>query len=304
MITLFETRQTEQADPRFVDLDSWSTDKMLAAMCDGQLEAVAAVQAALDSIARAADDAVPPLTRGGRIVYLGAGTSGRIGVQDGAELPATFDWPADRVVFALAGGQEALVRSVEGAEDNEADAARAIAMAKIGSDDVVIGIAASGTTPYTVAGLRAAAAAGAVTIAIAANPGTPLLVAARHPILVQTGREVIAGSTRMKAGTAQKIVLNLFSTAVMVKMGRVYRGLMVHLRASNAKLERRGKTIVAAIVGCSDEEAARHLQSAGGDVKSAILLGFGLPLDKVADALDRHQGDLRATIDEIGSDHA
>jgi len=199
---------TEQISPRYIDLDSWSAEEMIAAMYEGQLAAAAAVRPALADIARAVDAAVPALQRGGRIVYVGAGTSGRIGVQDGTELPPTFDWPSDRLVFAMAGGLCALVQSVEGAEDDEAEGARAVTNAKVGANDVVIGIAASGTTPYTVGALRAATKAGAVTIAIAKNPRAPLLEAARHPILVVTGTEVIAGSTRMKAGTAQKIVLN------------------------------------------------------------------------------------------------
>ena len=176
-------------------------------MYEGQLEAAGAVRGALEAIAAAVEDAVPALQRGGRIVYVGAGTSGRIGVQDGAELTPTYDWPEDRLVFAMAGGLDALVRSSEGAEDNEAAGAKAMADAKIGANDVVIGIAASGTTPFTIGALRAATAAGAVTIAVANNPGAPLLEVARHRILVDTGSEVVAGSTRMNAGTAQKIVL-------------------------------------------------------------------------------------------------
>src|SRR5499427_9680900 len=235
--------RTEQIDPRYVDLDSWSASEMIAAMYEGQLEAAGAVRGALGAIAAAVEDAVPALQRGGRIVYVGAGTSGRIGVQDGTELPPTYDWPADRVVFAMAGGLAALVQSTEGAEDDEATGASAMAEAKIGADDVVLGIAASGTTPYTIGALRAATAAGAVTIAIANNPGAPLFDVTGHKIVVESGEEVIAGSTRMKAGTAQKIVLNLFSTAVMVKLNRVYRGLMVHMRARSAKLKRRAAMI-------------------------------------------------------------
>ena len=148
--------RTEQIDPRYVDLDSWSAAEMIAAMFEEQLAAAAAVRGALGAIAAAVEDAVPALQRGGRIVYAGAGTSGRIGVQDGSELPPTFDWPADRVVFAMAGGLDALVRSAEGAEDNEAAGAQAMADAKIGANDVVIGVAASGTTPFTIGALRAA----------------------------------------------------------------------------------------------------------------------------------------------------
>ncbi len=289
---------TEKISPRYVELDSWSSGEMLAAMYESQLAAAAAVRAALPAIAAAVDAAVPALRRGGRIVYVGAGTSGRIGVQDGSELPPTYDWPADRVVFAMAGGLGALVRSAEDAEDDEATGARAMEDAKIAPDDVVIGIAASGATPYTIGALRAATAAGAVTVALASNPGAPLFDVAAHRILVETGAEVIAGSTRMKAGTAHKIVLNLFSTAVMVKLNRVYHGLMVHMRARNAKLKRRAATIVSEIIGCAASEAAQLVEQADEDVKIAVLLGLGLaPLD-AARILARHDGNLRMAIAE------
>src|SRR5499427_8044847 len=291
--------RTEQIDPRYVDLDSWSASEMIAAMYEGQLEAAGAVRGALGAIAAAVEDAVPALQHGGRIVYVGAGTSGRIGVQDGAELAPTYDWPEDRVVFAIAGGLDALVRSSEGAEDNEAAGAKAMTDAKIGANDVVIGLAASGTTPFTIGALRAASAAGAVTIAVANNPGAPLFEAARHRVLVDTGSEVVAGSTRMKAGTSHKIVLNLFSTAVMVKLGRVYRGVMVDMRARNAKLLRRAETIVGEIVGCSVGDAARFVEQADGDVKIAVLLGFGLGLADAAEVLSRNGGNLRMAIAEV-----
>ena len=173
-----------------------------------------------------------------------------------------------------------------------------MADAKIGPNDVVIGIAASGTTPFTIGVLRASSATGAVTIAVANNPDAPLFQVARHRILADTGSEVIAGSTRMKAGTAQKIVLNLFSTAVMVRMGRVYRGLMVDMRARNAKLRRRAEAIVREIVRCPGGDAARYLEQADGDVKTAILIGFGLDRSEAAQLLQRHGGNLRSAIDE------
>jgi N-acetylmuramic acid 6-phosphate etherase len=288
--------RTEQISPRYVELDSWSTAEMIAAMYEGQLAAAAAVRGALGAIAAAVEDAVPALQRGGRIVYAGAGTSGRIGVQDGSELPPTFDWPPDRLVFAMAGGLDALVRSAEGAEDNEAAGAQAMADAKIGPNDVVIGVAASGTTPFTIGALRASSASGAVTIAVANNAKAPLFEVARHRILVDTGSEVIAGSTRMNAGTSQKIVLNLFSTAVMVKMGRVYRGLMVDMRARNAKLRRRAEAIVCEIVHCPESDAQRYLEQADGDLKTAVLLGFGLSRTEAAQLLQRCAGDLRSAI--------
>jgi N-acetylmuramic acid 6-phosphate etherase len=288
--------RTEQISPRYADLDSWSTAEMLAAMYEEQATAARTVRSALAAIAVAVEDAVPALQRGGRLVYVGAGTSGRIAVQDGAELAPTFDWPTERVVFAMAGGLETLVRSAEQAEDDEAAGARAMADAKIGSNDVVIGVAASGTTPFTIGALRAASAAQAVTLAVANNPGAPLFDVARHRILVDTGSEVIAGSTRMKAGTAQKIVLNLFSTAVMVKMGRVYRGLMVDMRARNAKLRRRAAAIVAELLHCPEGNAEGYLEQADGDVKTAVLLGLGLGRSEATQLLQRHDGNLRSAI--------
>src|SRR6185503_9540088 len=165
--------RTEQISPRYVDLDSWPATEMIAAMYEAQLAAAGAVRGALGAIAAAVEEAVPALQRGGRIVYVGAGTSGRIGVQDGAELPPTFDWPADRLVFAMAGGLGALLQSAEQAEDNEAAGAQAMSDARIGVNDVVIGLAASGTTPFTIGALRASSGVGAVTIAVANNPGAP-----------------------------------------------------------------------------------------------------------------------------------
>jgi N-acetylmuramic acid 6-phosphate etherase len=293
---------TEHINPRFVDLDSWSTGDMIEAMYEGQLVAGAAVRPALPAINAAVDDAVSALQRGGRLVYVGAGTSGRIAVQDGAELGPTYDWPGDRVVFVMAGGMQALAESVEGAEDNEAKGADAIAEARVQQHDVVIAVAASGTTPFTVGALRAAAARGALCIAVANNRGAPLFKPARHRILIETGTEVLAGSTRMQAGTAQKIVLNLMSTAVMVKLGRVYRGLMVSMRASNAKLLRRAEIIVSQIVGCGETEAAGFVQRAEGDVKLAVLLGLGWEHAEAVEALLKREGNLRSVIDALAQD--
>ena len=295
---------TEQISPRFVDLDSWSTSDMLDGMYEGQLAACAAVRPALPSISAAVNDAVPALERGGRLVYVGAGTSGRIAVQDGTELPPTYNWPNDRLVFVMAGGMKALLQSSEGAEDRSEDGSRAIMDAKVGSDDVVLGVAASGTTPFTVGALRTASERGAVTIAVANNRDAPLLAVARHAILVETGTEVVAGSTRMQAGTAQKIVLNLFSTAVMVRLGRIYRGLMVNMRARNAKLRRRAEVIVDQVVGCGANDAARFVELADGDVKVAILLGLGLEPADAAAVLQRHHGNLRSAIGELMHDPA
>lgn len=291
--------RTEQISRRYAELDSWPVAEMVAAMYEAQLASIAAVRGALAAIAAAVEDAVPALQRGGRLVYAGAGTSGRIGVQDGAELAPTYDWPAERVVFVIAGGLDALVRSAEQAEDDEAGGAKAMTDARIGANDVVIAVAASGTTPFTIAALRTAHATGAVTVAIANNAEAPLFDVARHRILVDTGSEVIAGSTRMNAGTAQKVVLNLFSTAVMVRLGRVYRGLMVDMRVRNAKLQRRAEAMVGEILGLPEPDAERYLSQADGHVKTAVLLGLGLSRTEAAQLLERHGGSLRVALNEL-----
>jgi len=289
---------TEDVDPRFADLDAWSLASAMEAMWEGQLAAVAAVGRALSAVTAATNAAYEALGDRGRLIYVGAGTSGRVAVQDGAELTPTFAWPQERLRFIIAGGQSAFAASVEGAEDDVADAAKQIDAVRLSPLDVVIAVSASGTTPFTVAALQHAGRYGVVTIGVANNPGTALLTSAKYPVLVETGRELLAGSTRMKAGTAQKIVLNLFSTAVMVRMGRVYRGLMVDMRARNAKLRRRAETIVSEIVRCPESDAAHHLEQSDGDVKTAILIGFGLSRSDAAQLLQRHGGNLRSAINE------
>ncbi|MGY2052210.1 N-acetylmuramic acid 6-phosphate etherase [Methylobacterium sp. JK268] len=284
---------TEGASPRYVDLDAWDGLDVLKALWEGQLAAVAAVGPALPAIAAAAEAAEAALRRGGRLVYAGAGTSGRIGVQDGAELPPTFDWPDERLAFAIAGGHGALIQAVEDAEDSTADGAAWIARAGIGPADVVVGLSASGTTPFTVSALRAARARGAVTIGLANNAATPVLEACDHPVLVATGEEVLAGSTRLKAGTAQKVVLNLLSTLIMIRLGRVYRGRMVAMRATNRKLRARGIAMVAELAGCGSEAAARALAEAEGDIKRAVLIGAGASRAAADALLARHGDNLR-----------
>jgi N-acetylmuramic acid 6-phosphate etherase len=290
---------TENLSPRYLELDAWSSTDALIALYEGQLAAVAAVRSALPAIAAAAEAAVPGLQRGGRLVYVGAGTSGRIGVQDGAELTPTFDWPDDKLVFAMAGGETAFLRAVENAEDSTTEGSAIILNAAVHTDDVVIGLAASGTTPFTIAALREARARGAVTIGLANNRGAPLLEACSHPILVETGEEVVAGSTRMKAGTSQKIVLNLLSTLIMIRLGRVYRGMMVHMRATNAKLRRRAEIMVARITGCTEAEAADALAQGDGSVKLAAIMVKGIARAEAEALLDRHGGNLRSAFGEL-----
>jgi N-acetylmuramic acid 6-phosphate etherase len=266
---------------------------MLAALWEGQLAAVAALLPALPALAAAVIAASDRLRGGGRLAYAGAGTSGRIGVQDGAELGPTFDWPAERVLFLMAGGEAALIRATEGAEDRADVAEQDVRDARLGAADVLVGIAASGSTPYTVAAVAAARSAGALTVGIANSPVAPLLAAAEHAILVETGPEAIAGSTRMKAGTAQKATLNLFSTALMTRLGRVYRGQMVDMNARNDKLRRRALRMLRSLTGCSTEQAAAALLQTDGRVKLAVLVVHGLPLAEATALLERAEGDLR-----------
>lgn len=288
---------TEEVDPRFADLDAWSLHSAVEAMWEGQLAAVAAVGQALPAITAAANAATHVLGDRGRLIYVGAGTSGRVAVQDGAELMPTFAWPQDRVHFIIAGGRRAFAASVEGAEDDVAEAIGQIDSAKLSAQDVVIAVAASGTTPFTVAALQRAGACGAVTVGVANNDGTPLLSSSKYPVLVETGRELIAGSTRMKAGTSQKIVLNLLSTGIMVRLGRVYRGMMVNMHPTNSKLKRRAETMVARIAGCGDAKAASALARTGGDIKTAALVALGYDLAEAESVLSRHKGNLRGVLD-------
>jgi N-acetylmuramic acid 6-phosphate etherase len=288
---------TEDRNPLFADLDLWPTARAVAAMAREQAAAAAAVEPQTGAIAAAADAAAARLAdESGRLVHVGAGTSGRLAVQDGVELGPTYDWPESRWAFALAGGPEALLTSVEGAEDDEAAAESAMRDLGLGAADVVIGVAASGRTPFTVAAVRAAAAAGALTVGIAGNAGTPLLAAAAHPILIETGAEVLAGSTRMKAGTAQKIVLNLLSTAIMLRLGRIHAGLMVAMRATNRKLRVRASAMVGEISGVDGAEAQVALESAGGDIRTAVLIAKGLDAASAKAALAAASGNLRVAL--------
>jgi N-acetylmuramic acid 6-phosphate etherase len=285
---------TEAVDPRYADIDRWPTANAVEAMLEGQLAAVAALKAATNSIAAAADAAAERLRRGGRIAYAGAGTSGRIGVQDGVELTPTFGWPEARLLFLLAGGEAALMRTQEGAEDDAEAALKAVAAHRIGPDDVLIGVAASGRTPFVLAAIEAARGTGALTIGVSNNPATPLLTAAEHAVLADTGSEAIAGSTRMKAGTAQKAALNLLSTAIMLRLGLVHRGLMVNMQVSNAKLRGRAIDMVRDLAGTDAAEAA--LEAAEWDIRRAVLVAKGVEPEAAATLLAHHGDSLSATL--------
>jgi N-acetylmuramic acid 6-phosphate etherase len=290
---------TERLSPRYADIDLWAPDEILDAIIDGQFASVAAVRTAKPAIERAALAMEERLSGKGRLVYAGAGTSGRLAVQDGAELMPTFNWPRERLLLLLAGGPEAMLQSQEGAEDDAAAATELIRRHELDQADVLIALAASGTTPFTLACLREARRRGALTIGIANNPDTPLLAEAEQPILLATGPEPIAGSTRMNAGTAQRIALNLLSTLVMIRLGRVYRGMMIEVQASNAKLANRRETIVAQLTGQSSEMARAALKRANGSIKLAVLLLHGCELPDAEEMLERTGGNLRVAIERI-----
>ncbi len=289
--------RTEEVATRYRGLDTWPDAEILEAFLERQFSALAAVKQALPQIEKASVGAAERLRYGsGRLVYVGAGTSGRLAVLDAVELPPTFGWPQERLLYLLAGGEKALVRSAEAAEDEAADARYRVSEVEVGPSDVLVGVAASGNTPFTVAAVTAARERDAFTIGIANNPDTPLLEAAAVGILLDTGPEVIAGSTRMAAGTAQKVTLNLFSSLLMLRLGRVYSNLMVGVQTTNAKLVRRAAQIVAEISGKSLDAAGQALERADGDSRVAVLLLRGYGLDEAREILQATGGNLREVI--------
>jgi N-acetylmuramic acid 6-phosphate etherase len=298
---------TERSSPRFAGIDLWNPSDILDAMIEGQFAAVAAAREARFELERATLAIAERIKNEGRLIYVGAGTSGRLAVQDGAELMPTFNWPQDRLLLLIAGGRDALLRSVEGAEDEVEHAVRIVRRHEIGARDALIAVAASGTTPFTLSCLREAKARGALTVAIANNRNTPLLAEADYPVLLDTGAEPIAGSTRMNAGTAQRIALNMLSSLLMIRLGRVYDGLMVDVQAGNQKLVRRSEEMLLKISARSREEVRAALQTAKGNVKLAVLLLRGCELDKAQALLDLAHGKLRAALQLMetrGSDAA
>lgn len=267
---------TESTSPRYAELDLWPTEDIALALAESQLAAAAIARAAAPAIAFAADAAAERLRDpGGRLIYVGAGTSGRLAVLDGVELIPTFGWPRERLAWLLAGGEAALTGPVENAEDDRAGGAAAVEALDPGAADVLIAVAASGRTPWALGATRAAARAWSMTIGLGNNAEAPLLDLAAYPILLDTGAEVVAGSTRMAAGTAQKIALNMLSTAIMVRLGRVWGNLMSDLSAQNEKLARRRIDITARIAGCDQAAAEAALAQTGHVIREAALVALG-----------------------------
>jgi N-acetylmuramic acid 6-phosphate etherase len=289
---------TESQNTRTANIDQLSTLDMLTRINDEDAHIAAVVRDALPQIAQAVDGIAERMGRGGRLIYTGAGTSGRLGVLDAVECVPTYSTEPWQVVGLIAGGYGAIMQSVEGAED-DAEQGRADLLAiDLSADDAVVGIAASGRTPYVLGGLALAREVGAFTVGISCNVPAPVLDAAQIAIGLPVGAEVITGSTRMKAGTAQKLVLNMLSTATMVTLGKVYGNLMVDVRPTNVKLVDRARRIITLIAQMEYDEAARLLDASGGEVKTAIVMARqGVSADEARALLAVSGGRLRPVID-------
>jgi N-acetylmuramic acid 6-phosphate etherase len=289
---------TETPDARHPRLDRYATPDLVAAFIDDQSEAVDAVRAAAADIARAVDAALPRIRAGGRLIYIGAGTSGRLGVLDSVELTPTFNWPPERARALMAGGDPAMYVSIEGAEDDAPQAAQDLHRLGPTANDVVLCVAASGSTPYVIGALQHARMCGALTIGIANNVGAPVAALAEIGITLATGAEVISGSTRLKAGTAQKIALNTFSSALMVRLHKVFGNLMVDLRASNSKLIARAERLTVLATGCSLDLARETLAQCGWQVKTAVVaIERRVDVAVAQQLLDAAEGDTWAALD-------
>ncbi|WP_392966018.1 N-acetylmuramic acid 6-phosphate etherase [Streptomyces sp. LN245] len=292
-----ETLTTEAFRPELSDIDRLSTLEIARLMNGEDTTVPAAVAAQLPLIAAAIDGIAERMARGGRLVYAGASTAGRLGVLDASECPPTFNTDPSRVVGVIAGGPTAMVTSIEGAEDSWELAAADLDALALTADDTVVGVSASGRTPYAVGAVEHARKQGALTVGLSCNAHSALASAADHGIEVVVGPELLTGSTRLKSGTAQKLVLNMLSTITMIRLGKTYGNLMVDVRASNEKLRARSRRIVALATGASDEEIERALAATDGEVKNAILtiLG-GVDGPTAARLLEDSEGHLRAAL--------
>jgi N-acetylmuramic acid 6-phosphate etherase len=291
--------RTEEINHRYRGLDTWADPEVLSALWKGQLSAIDCVLPALPAIEAAAGGLVARIGERGRIIFVGAGSAGRLAAIEGMELGPTFGWPDERVVLLLAGGELLRPGPQGDVEDDAEAAARRLSALAPGAADAVIAVAASGSTAFTLAAAKYARGAGALTIGIANNPGAPLLAAVDHPILLDSGAEVISGSTRMGAGTAQKAALNLLSTLAMIRLGHVYDGLMVGLRADNAKLRERAAGMLVEITGCPPERASETLQRCKGSVKAAALLLKGARPEDAERLLAEAGGNLRIALGRL-----
>lgn len=292
--------ETEKVNPATTEIDRMSALEMVQVINAEDAKVAEAIKQELPHIARAIEGIAERLRRGGRLIYVGAGTSGRLGVLDAAECPPTFNVPPDLVIGLLAGGPIAQARAQEDQEDSFEAGESDVAGLNLTADDVVVGIAASGRTPYALGAVACANSRGALTIGIACNRDTPLEALASIMIAPVVGPEVITGSTRLKAGTAQKMVLNMLSTGSMILLGKTFGNLMVDVQATNLKLHQRALTIVQTVTGLEREAAEELLRASGGEVKTAIVLGKrDLTPEQARERLAAHGNVLRATLDEL-----
>ncbi|MFD5745230.1 N-acetylmuramic acid 6-phosphate etherase [Streptomyces massasporeus] len=295
--TELESLTTEAFRPELADIDRLPTLDIARLMNGEDATVAGAVAARLPWIAAAIDAVAERMARGGRLVYAGAGTAGRLGILDASECPPTFNTDPSQVVGLIAGGPDAVVTSVEGAEDSRDLARTDLEALAPTPDDTVIGISASGRTPYAIGAVEHARARGCLTIGLACNPGSPLAAAADHGIEIVVGPELLTGSTRLKSGTAQKLVLNMLSTITMIRLGKTYGNLMVDVRASNDKLRARSHRIVALATGAEDKEIEEALTATDGEVKNAILtILAGVDGPTAARLLAESDGHLRAAL--------
>ncbi|MGW3119609.1 N-acetylmuramic acid 6-phosphate etherase [Streptomyces sp. NPDC001107] len=292
-----ESLTTEAFRPELADIDQLPTLDIARLMNGEDATVPTAVARQLPSIATAIDAVAERMARGGRLIYAGAGTAGRLGVLDASECPPTFNTDPEQVVGLIAGGPDAMVTSVEGAEDSAELARSDLDALRLLAADTVVGISASGRTPYAIAAVRHARGLGALTIGLACNADSALAAAAEHGIEIVVGPELLTGSTRLKAGTAQKLVLNMLSTITMIRLGKTYGNLMVDVRASNEKLRARSRRIVALATGASDDEIESALAATDGEVKNAILtILAGVDGPTAARLLDDSDGHLRGAL--------
>jgi N-acetylmuramic acid 6-phosphate etherase len=288
---------SEQRNPASADLDQLPTLELCRLINRQDAQVPLAVAEALPQIARGVDAIAAALAAGHRLFYMGAGTSGRLGVLDASELLPTFSFPSDRLVALIAGGPAALTRSVEAAEDDLSRGREDLITHQFTAGDLLVALAASGRTPYTIAGLRYAAEVGATSIAVVCNPSSPMAALATIAVEVVTGPEVVTGSTRMKAGTAQKLVLNMLSTGAMIKLGKVYENLMVDVQPTNQKLRERAVRIVVEASSIAPDQAARLLAEAGWEVKVAVVMALlDVTADEARNRLAASRGHVRAAL--------
>ncbi|MEU3469897.1 N-acetylmuramic acid 6-phosphate etherase [Streptomyces sp. NPDC006687] len=292
-----DTLTTEAFRPELAEIDRLPTLEVVRLMNAEDATVPAAVAAQLEPIAAAVDAIAERMARGGRLIYAGAGTAGRLGVLDASECPPTFDTDPAQVVGLIAGGPGAMVTAVEGAEDSPELAAEDLTALALTREDTVVGVSASGRTPYAIGAVAFARTRGALTVGLSCNAGSALAAAAEHGIEVVTGPELLTGSTRLKAGTAQKLVLNLISTVTMIRLGKTYGNLMVDVRATNEKLRARSRRIVALATGAPDAEIEAALTATGGEVKNAVLvLLAGVDAPTAAALLTAARGHLREAL--------